>query len=63
MWVGEQMIRYGQMDRYVNDWDILNLFFPKSRLDADMILLLSLHVLHVRDAIDAKGADVKLVGS
>ena len=57
MWVGEQMIRYGQMDRYVNDWDILNLFFPKSRLDSEMIWLLSLYVW---DAIHLKGSDVKL---
>ena len=49
------------MDRDITDGDILNLFFPKSRHDSEMIWLISLYVLHVWEAIHVKGADdVKL---
>ena len=42
------------------DWDAINLFFPKSRHDKEVVWMLTHYVLYVWDNVHVKEADVKL---
>ena len=41
------------------DWDIINLFFPNSGHDREIIWMVSTYVLYVWDAVYIKKQDVK----
>ena len=57
-WVKRQVIT--QVGRDVLDWDVLNLFFPKSKHDREMVWMLTHYVLYVWDSLHVKESDVKL---
>ena len=57
--VKNEILRYGDLRSNVDDWKILNLMFPKSRLDNELIWLVSSYVLHVWDSVYVRGADVR----
>ena len=57
--VKKEILRYGKFDNNVDDWRILNLLFPKSRLDKELIWLISSYVLYVWDSVYTRGADVR----
>ena len=57
-WVKRQVIT--QVGRDVLDWDVLNLFFPKSRRDKEMVWMLTHYVLYVWNSLYVKESDVKL---
>ena len=48
-----EILRIWKFKNNVNDWKILNLMFPKSRLEEEVIWLVSSYVWYVR------GADVR----
>ena len=52
-------MRYGNLGINVDDWKILNLMFPKSRLDKELIWLVSSYVLYVWDSVYVRGAEVR----
>ena len=54
--VRNEILRLGKFKDNVNDWKILNLMFPKSRLDKELIWLVSSYVWYVWDM---RGADVR----
>ena len=57
-WVKRQVI--AQVGRDILDWDVINLFFPKSRQDKEIVWLLTHYVLYVWDNVHVKESDVKL---
>ena len=57
--VKNEILRYGDLRSNVDDWMILNLMFPKSRLDKELIWLVSSYVLYVWDSVYVRGADVR----
>ena len=57
-WVKRQIIM--QVGRDVPDWDVINLFFPKSRHEREMIWMLTYYMLYVWDSVYVKESDVKL---
>ena len=52
-------MRLGQIGPNVADWDIINLFFPNSRHDREIIWMVSTYVLYVWDTVNIKKQDVK----
>ena len=48
------------MGRDIPDWDMINLFFPKSRHDKEMVWMLTHYVLFLWDSVHVKESDVKL---
>ena len=57
--VKDEVMRYGKFKNRVDDWKILNLMFPKSRLDKELIWLVSSYVWYVWDRVYVRGADVR----
>ena len=57
--VKNEILRIGKFKNNVNDWKILNLMFPKSRLDKELIWLVSSYVWYVWDSVHVRGADVR----
>ena len=57
--VKREIMRYGKFHNNVDDWKILNLLFPKSRLDKELVWLISSYVLYVWDSVYTRGADVR----
>ena len=57
--VKKEILKYGKFHNNVEDWRILNLLLPKSRLDKELVWLISSYVLYVWDSIYTRGADVK----
>ena len=55
----KEILRYGKFHNNVDDWRILNLLFPKSRLDKELIWLISSYVLYVWESVSTRGADVR----
>ena len=49
--VKQEMLRYGKFNNNVDDWRILNLMFPKSRLDKELVWLVSSYVWYVWDSV------------
>ena len=55
-----EILRYGKFQKdSVDDWKILNLMFPKSRLEKELIWLVSSYILFVWDSVYVRGADVR----
>ena len=54
-----EILRYGDLQSNVDDWKILNLMFPKSRLDNKLIWLVSSYALYVWDSVYVRGAEVR----
>ena len=57
--VKNEILRIWKFKNNVNDWKILNLMFPKSRLDNELIWLVSSYVWYVWDSVHVRGADVR----
>ena len=57
-WVKRQIIT--QVGRDTEDWDVINLFFKKSRNDKEVVWLLTHYVLYVWESVYVKESDVKL---
>ena len=57
--VKNEILRYGNFKNEVDDWKILNLMFQKSRLDKELIWLVSSYVWYVWDSVYVRGADVR----
>ena len=49
--VKKEILRYGKFHNNVDDWRILNLLFPKSRLDKELTWLISSYFLYVGDIL------------
>ena len=58
--VRDEVLRYGKFKNNVEDWKILNLMFPKSRLDKELIWLVSSYVWYVWDRVYVRGANVRV---
>ena len=58
--VRDEVLRYGKFKNNVEDWKILNLMFPKSKLDSELILLVSSYVWYVWDRVYVRGASVRV---
>ena len=55
-----EILRYGKFQsRNIDNWKILNLMFPKSRLDNELVWLVSSYALYVWDKVYVKGTDVR----
>ena len=54
-----EILRYGDLRSNVDDWKILNLMFPKSRFDKELIWLVSSYVLYVWESVYVRGAEVR----
>ena len=48
------------MGRDTQDWDVINLFFKKSRHDKEVVWMLTHYVLYVWESVYVKESDVKL---
>ena len=57
--VRNEILRYGKVHRDVENWKILNLMFPKSRLDNELVWIVSSYALYVWDSVYSRGADVR----
>ena len=57
--VKTEILRYGKFKTIVDDWKILNLMFPKSRLDNELVWIVSSYALYVWDSVYSRGADVR----
>ena len=58
--VRNEILRYGKFQsRNIDNWKILNLMFPKSRLDNELVWLVSSYALYVWDNVYVKGTDVR----
>ena len=57
--VKNEILRYGNLGSNIDDWKILNLMFPKSRLDNELIWLVSSYALYVWDSVYVRGAEVR----
>ena len=57
--VKKEVLRYGKFKNEVEDWKILNLMFQKSRLDKELIWLVSNYVWYVWDSVYVRGADIR----
>ena len=57
--VRKEVLRYGKFKNELEDWKILNLMFQKSRLDKELIWLVSNYVWYVWDSVYVRGADVR----
>ena len=54
-----EILRIGKFKNNVDDWEILNLMFPKSRVEKELIWIVSCYVQYVWDSIHVRGADVR----
>ena len=54
-----EILRYGKLGNNVDDWMILNLMFPKSKLDKELTWLVSSYVLYVWESVYVRGAEVR----
>ena len=57
--VKNEILRYGDLRSNVDDWKIINLMFPKSRFDRELIWLVSSYVQYVWNSVYVRGADVR----
>ena len=57
--VRNEILRHGKFHRNVENWKILNLMFPKSRLDNELVWIVSSYALYVWDSVYSRGADVR----
>ena len=57
--VKKEILRYGKFNNNVDNWKVLNLLFPKSRLDKELVWLISSYVLYVWDSVSTRGAEVR----
>ena len=57
--VKNEILRYGNLGSNIDYWKILNLMFPKSRLDNELIKLVSSYALYVWDSVYVRGAEVR----
>ena len=57
--VKNEIFRFGKFKTIVDDWKILNLMFPKSRLDKELTWLVSSYVWYVWDSVHVRGSDVR----
>ena len=59
-WLRRQVVRLGRLEPNVDDWDILNLFFPNSSRGLEILWLVSTYVLYVWETVNIKKKEVKL---
>ena len=52
-------MRVGKFHKNVDNWKILNLMFPKSRVDNELIWLVSSYALYVWESVYLRGAEVR----
>ena len=50
----------GHVGAGVDDWDLINLLFPHSSRDAEIVWLVSYYVLYVWEMVYVKKVEVKL---
>ena len=54
-----EVLRLGKFDKNIDNWKILNLMYPKSRLDNELIWLVSSYALYVWDSVYLRRAEVR----
>ena len=59
-WLKSQVVQLGQMGAGVDDWDLVNLLFPHSVRDTEIVWLVSSYVLYVWKMVYVKRVEVKL---
>ena len=59
-WLKRQVVMLGRMGPNVADWDIINLFFPNSSRDREILWLVSTYVLYVWETVHVKKKEVEL---
>ena len=57
--VRNEIMRVGKFHKNVDNWKILNLMFPKSRVDNELIWLVSSYALYVWESVYLRGAEVR----
>ena len=59
-WLKSQVMQLGNIRVNVDDWDIVNLLFPMSRRDAEIVWIVSCYVLYVWEMMHVQKSEVKL---
>ena len=59
-WVRARVLEYSACDQNISDWDILNLFFPGSDFENEVVWILSSYVLFIWSNVFVRNAEVKL---
>merc|ERR1712240_635375 len=54
-----EILRYGKFQNNVDDWKILNLMFPKSKVEKELIWIVSSYIWYVWDSVYVRGTDVR----
>ena len=58
-WLRRQVVQLGHMGAEVDDWDLVNLLFPNSRCDSEIVWLVSSYVQYVWETVHVKNSEVK----
>ena len=58
-WVKAQIVKYIGQQLNMSDWELINLFFPSSSFDQEVVWLISTYVLFVWENAFMRDADVK----
>ena len=58
-WLKRQVVQLGHMGAGVDNWELVNLLFPKSRCDPEIVWLVSSYVLYVWETVHVKNSEVK----
>ena len=59
-WVKSEVVQLGHMGAVVDDWGLVNLLFPKSSCESEIVWLVSSYVLYVWEMVHVKKVEVKL---
>ena len=59
-WLKRQVLQLGHMGASVNDWDLVNLLFPNSSHDSEIVWLVSSYVQYVWEMVQVKKQEVIL---
>jgi len=60
VWLRGQVVQLGQMRVDVDDWDVVNLLFPKSSRDSEIVWLITSYVSYVWEMVHVRKSKVKL---
>ena len=58
-WLKGQIVEFGGQQFNVADWELLNLFFPSSKFDKEVVWLISTYVMFVWENGYVRDAEVK----
>ena len=59
LWLKRQVVQLGHMGAGVDNWELVNLLFPNSSCDPEIVWLVSSYVLYVWETVHVKNSEVK----